>query len=81
MSETTLGAYMAWIARNGGHCQSGLGVDDAIGMVPVIKIVAASGRHVVHPSANQAEVLSPSIVEYYDRRLCVLSPFRSTERG
>lgn len=72
---------MVWIAQTGGHCQNGIGVDDEIGMVPVIKIVAANGRWVIHPSNDQSEILAPSVVENYDRRLQVVSPFKTTPRG
>jgi len=74
--NVTLGQYMVWIRSEGGTCSSGIGGDDAIGMVPVIKITAYNGRYVVHPSADQNEILSPSVLESYDRRLRVLSPFK-----
>ena len=78
----TLGDYMRWLASEGGHCQSGIGADPEIGMVPVIKLVAPGGtRSVVHPGGDQNEVLTPTIVEVYDRRLQMLSPFRSVPRA
>lgn len=78
---TTLGEYMHWLAANGGRCQSGLGPDDAIGMVPVTKLIAASGRSVVVSSGDQQEVLAPATIAYIDRRLNVLSPFAYNVRN
>ncbi len=81
MNKTTVGDYMAWIKSTGGRCRTGVGQDDAIGMVPVTKIIAVSGRHVIFPGADPDEVLSPSTIENFDRRLMVISPFRGIQRS
>jgi len=81
MKHTTLGEYMVWIRDNGGSCQNGMRADPEIGMVPVIKLIAHNGRHVIHPDSDQDEILSPLLIENYDRRLQVISPFRSVKRS
>ena len=78
---TTLGEYMHWLRGTGGSCRTGIGPDPDIGMVPVTKLTAPNGLYVIHPGDNQYEVLSTFTIERYDRRLKVLSPFRSVPRG
>lgn len=73
----TLGDYMRWLKSEGGQCRSGIAADHMVGMVPVTKLIAANGRHVVHPGNDQGEVLSPLTIAYFDRRLQVASPFPS----
>lgn len=77
MGNPTLGQYMRWLAENGGRCSTGVGADPEIGMVSVTRLVAANGRSVIHYGTDQSEPLSPSLVAYFDRRLNVMSPFRS----
>ncbi|MDQ0507437.1 hypothetical protein [Xanthobacter agilis] len=78
---TTLGEYMRWLQSQGGHCSTGIGPDDAIGMIPVTKLVALNGRKVIHYGNDQSEVLAPSLIEHFDRRLHVMSPFPTVKRG
>jgi hypothetical protein len=78
---TTLGHYMNWLHREGGHCRSGIAADEAIGMVPVTKLIAPSGKFVVYPGGDQSEVLSSYTIEYLDRRLGLISPFRGVPRA
>lgn len=73
----TLGDYMRWLRSEGGECRSGIAADHQVGMVPVTKLVAANGRHVIHPGNDQYEELSPLTVSYFDRRLQIASPFAS----
>lgn len=77
----TLGEYMHWLRDQGGECRSGIGADPERGMVPVVKMIAPNGRWVVHPGGDQGEVLAASIVDFYDRRLQMLSPFQSVPRA
>lgn len=49
-------------------------------MVPVTKLVSKDG-YVVYPGNDQSEELSPYMIEYFDRRLRVISPFRSVPRA
>jgi len=77
----TLGDYMRWLRDNGGECRSGIGADEEVGMVPVTKLIASDGRSVIHYGNDQGEVLSESMVDYFDRRLGVISPFRSIPRA
>jgi hypothetical protein len=73
---------MRWLRDQGGRCQNGIQADESIGMVPVIKLVSPDGsKYVIHPDDNQAEQLSTLMVDYFDRRLGVLSPFRSIPRA
>lgn len=72
----TLGQYMRWLQSIGGHCKTGIAIDDAIGMVPKVKLVAPSGKSVVAVNMDQDEPLSPLLIENWDRRLEILSPFR-----
>jgi hypothetical protein len=77
-----LGHYITWLRSQGGQCRSGIGADPEIGMVPVTKLISPDGtRHVIHPSGDQAEELSTYTIEYFDRRLGVLSPFRGVPRA
>ena len=78
---TTLADYMHWLESVGGRCQNGIQADDIIGMVPVIKLIAPNGKHVLHDGDDQSEVLSPLTIDYFDRRLQVLSPFRTVPRA
>lgn len=77
MGNTTLGQYMHWLAENGGRCSTGIGSDPEIGMVAVTELTAANGRSVIHYGADQYEILAPSLIAYFDRRLGIMSPFRS----
>jgi len=77
----TLGAYMRWLESIGGKYRSGMQADQQRGMVPVTKLIGPDGRHVIVPGNDQSEVLSTYYVEYLDRRLGVLSPFRSVPRS
>lgn len=74
----TLGQYMTWLRSEGGHSKSGIAADEAIGMVPVTKLVSANGAYVIHPGNDQNEALSPLIIAHFDRRIKMLSPFRAT---
>jgi hypothetical protein len=51
-------------------------VDDDIGMVPKVKLIAPNGNYVVVVDMKQHEIASPTLIENWDRRLGVLSPFR-----
>jgi hypothetical protein len=77
----TLGDYKRWLESIGGRWQHGIAADEVIGMVPVLKLVAPGGRYVIHGDTDENEVLSSLTIEYFDRRLLVLSPFRSTPRA
>lgn len=77
----TLGQYMYWLRSIGGECRSGIAADPVRGMVPVTKMIAPTGRHVIHPGNDQSEVLSTHVIERYDRRLEVVSPFPSVPRS
>ena len=73
---TTLAEYMHWLRGQGGHCKNGIGADENRGMVPVIKLVSPDGNnYVIHGGDNQREILSSHILDYFDRRLGVKSPF------
>jgi hypothetical protein len=79
---TTLGAYIDWLRSIGGRSSTGIAADPIVGMVPVTKLVSPTGvRRVIHPGGDRDERLSAAIIEQLDRRLEVLSPFRSTERS
>jgi hypothetical protein len=67
---------MRWLQSIGGECKTGIAVDDVIGMVPKIKLIAPSGKSVVVVNMDQKEPLSPLLIENWDRRLELLSPFR-----
>lgn len=77
MSGTTLGQYMRWLTEQGGRCSTGIGPDPDIGMVPVTRLRAANGRSVIHYGNDPSEVLAPAMIAYFDRRLGVMSPFRT----
>lgn len=77
----TLGEYMHWLRGQGGECRSGIGADPERGMVPVTKLIGPNKRWVIHAGGDQGEILTGSIVEFYDRRLQMLSPFRSVPRA
>lgn len=77
----TLGEYMYWLKNDGGECRPGIAADEQIGMVPVTKLVAKNGKYVIHPGNDQSEVLSSFTIEYFDRRLEVISPFHSVKRS
>lgn len=72
---------MHWLKGVGGHCKNGIGADEEIGMVPVVKLVAPSGKYVIHGGDEQNESLSLLTIEYFDRRLGLLSPFKSVPRA
>ena len=74
----TLVEYMHWLRSIGGNCKSGIGADEKIGMVPVIRLVGPDGRALTHGGGNQYEVLSILTIRYFDRRLGVISPFNVT---
>lgn len=78
----TLGEYMQWLRGEGGTCRTGIGANPDIGMVPVTKLISPDGtRYVIHSGNDQDEELSPLIIDYFDRRLGVLSPFASVLRS
>lgn len=77
----TLGEYMAWLRSVNGTCRTGIAADHNRGMVPVTKLIGPEGQHVIYPSGDQSEVLSRFTIEYFDRRLRVLSPFASVIRA
>ena len=57
-------------------------MDEAIGMVSVIRLTGPDGvKTAIFGSDEQHEVLSIYTIEYLDRRLGVLSPFRSVPRA
>jgi hypothetical protein len=72
---------MRWLKGEGGYSKSGIAADEVIGMVPVTKLVSPSGKHVIHYGGDQNEELSPLMIDYYDRRLVMASPFRSLPLG
>lgn len=72
--------YMHWLQENGGHCKTGIGIDEAIGMVPKIRMIAANGK-AVNYVGDQKDELTPSMVAYFDRRLGVISPFSAGGRN
>jgi hypothetical protein len=67
---------MRWLQSIGGDCRSGIAVDEVIGMVPKIKLIAPSGKSLVVVNMAQSDRLSPLLIENWDRRLGLLSPFR-----
>jgi hypothetical protein len=72
---------MHWLRKQGGHCKSGIAADEIIGMVPVTKLISPVGKHVIHHGGDQSEELSALMIDYYDRRLQMISPFRSLPLG
>jgi hypothetical protein len=72
---------MYWLRSQGGECRTGIGADSSRGMVPVTKLISPDGLYVIHPGNNQSEVLSRFTIEYFDRRLQMISPFASTLRA
>lgn len=77
----TLGEYMMWLRDQGGHCKSGIGADHEIGMVPITKLVSPTGKYVIHAGNDQTEVLSRFMIDYFDRRMEMISPFKSVQRS
>ncbi len=78
---TTLGEYMYWLRSIGGDCRHGIAAGDD-GMEPVIKLISPDRlRHVIHAGNDQSERLSVYIIDNFDRRLQVASPFKSVPRG
>lgn len=78
---TTLGDYMRWLHSVGGECRHGIAAGDS-GMEPVIKLISPDGtRHVIHAGNDQSEHLSTYIIDYFDRRLLLASPFKSIPRA
>lgn len=78
----TLGDYMRWLKDQGGHCQHGIQADNEIGMVPVIKLVSPDGsKWVIHAGNDQNEELSAFTIDRFDRRLGIVSPFKSIPRA
>jgi hypothetical protein len=67
---------MRWLQSIGGECKTGIAIDDAIGVVPKIKLIAPSGKSVVVLNMDQNEAVSPLLIANWDRRLELLSPFR-----
>ena len=53
--------------------------DEVRGMVPVVKLIAPDGRYVLF-AGDWNEELSLSTVDHFDRRLGMISPFRSIDR-
>lgn len=73
----TLGRYIQWAQQQGCDFRSGVYGTDSIS-----RIVAPDGsKSVVIARMPQSEVLSPSTVAYYDRRLGLDSPFSKTPHG
>jgi len=72
---------MQWLRSIGGESRTGIRADHEVGMVPVTKLVSPSGRFVIWNGNDQSEELSTYMVEYFDRRLQVLSPFASRPRA
>jgi hypothetical protein len=72
---------MYWLRSIGGECRSGIGADPAIGMVPITKLIAPNGRHLIYPGSDQSEVLATHTIERMDNRLQVASPFPSVPRS
>jgi len=72
---------MRWLRSIGGQCKTGIQADEVRGMVPVTKLVAPNGRHVIYSGNDQNEELSSYIVERFDSRLQVASPFPSVKRS
>jgi hypothetical protein len=79
---TTLGNYIHWLCSEGGQSRSGIGADEVVGMVPITKLISPDGsKYVIYSSGDQSEILSSHTIEYFDRRLGVVSPFRSVPRA
>lgn len=72
---------MRWLRSIGGECRTGIRADEQIGMVPVTKLIAPSGKFLVWSGNDQFEELSTYAVEFFDRRLEVASPFSSVKRS
>lgn len=78
---TSLGDYLHWLRSIGGDWRQGIAAGDA-GMEPVIKLISPDrSRHVIHSGNDQAEPLSVYLIDYFDRRLQVASPFKSLPRA
>ena len=73
--STTLGAYLAWAASEGCQCRNGY---ELSGMV-LWRIVAPSGRSLVIVDMQQSERLTSHMLNHYDRRLGLTSPFPRIE--
>ncbi len=67
---------MRWLQSVGGESKTGIALDNEIGMVPKVKLVAPGGGSVVIVNMDQNEIASPLLIENWDRRLRLLSPFR-----
>jgi len=78
---TTLGDYARWLRSIGGQCRSGIRADHNVGMVPVTKLIGPSGASLIWNGNDQSEELSSYIIEQFDRRLGVLSPFPGVKRS
>lgn len=78
---TTLGDYAHWLRSIGGQCRTGIRADHVVGMVPVTKLISPTGAFVVWNGNDQFEELPLYTIEYFDRRLCILSPFTSVKRS
>jgi hypothetical protein len=72
--------YVHWLTSIGGSCSTGIGLDEAIGMVPAVRLRAPSGK-AVNYTGPQTDELTPSMIAYFDRRLGVLSPFSAESRN
>ena len=62
---------MRWLQSIGGECKTGIAVDEAIGMVPKIKLIAPSGKSVVIVNMDQTETLSPLQIENWCTRTVI----------
>ncbi len=71
----TLAHYIAWIADNGGHAQSGFSRAKSGSTQALTKIESANGGAVVIVGVAHGDRLEPTYVAYLDRRLGVRSPW------
>lgn len=72
----TLEDYLRWLESVGGSFSVGNQADPDIGMVPAIRMTSPGGRRVIY-TGSQEELLTASLIAYFDRRLDLLSPFVS----
>lgn len=75
---TSLGDYISWLKDQKGTFHESSGPDPEIGRAPVIKLISPDGQNsVLHYWSDRTELLTPSLIDHFDRRLQVKSPFRS----
>lgn len=79
-TPVTVCRYMHWLRDIGGSCSTGIGIDEAIGMVTSIRLRAPDGK-AMNYVGEQTDELTPSMVAYFDRRLGVISPFSAGGRN